>query len=361
MPKVTVIMPSLNVAPYIRTSMESVTRQTLRDIEILCVDAGSTDGTRGILLEYAQRDDRVRLIDSPRKSYGYQINLGVDQAQGEYIGIVETDDYIEPTMYETLYAQAKAEDLDILKADYFVLTESRGRKSRIPCHLSRRKSHYGVIFEPSKDIVYFNDTLYTWAGIYKTEFLRRNHIRHNETPGASFQDNGFWFQTFSLAKRVEFRREALYVLRRDNPDSSVFAKEKVFCECEEYDFIRAFLRGHPELEDKLAPVCAYRRFKSYMSTLKRIAAEYRPAFLERFSRDFRKIRADGELDRAMFSNTEWQVLCWILEDPQARLPALLRNARTECVNSLFLRGLHCAQEHGLVYTAKYMFLGRIKN
>ncbi|WP_039790664.1 glycosyltransferase family 2 protein, partial [Paenibacillus riograndensis] len=103
MPKVSIIMPSLNIATYIKECMDSVVAQTLQDIEIICVDAGSTDGTREILQEYATRDSRIRILDSDRKSYGYQVNWGFDVAKGKYLGIVETDDYIEPEMFQTLY------------------------------------------------------------------------------------------------------------------------------------------------------------------------------------------------------------------------------------------------------------------
>ena len=85
MPKVSIIMPSLNVAPYITECMESVIHQTLQDLEILCVDAGSTDGTWEILEEYSKRDGRIRLIRSPQKSYGYQMNLGIREAVGRKI------------------------------------------------------------------------------------------------------------------------------------------------------------------------------------------------------------------------------------------------------------------------------------
>ena len=90
MPKLSIIMPSLNVHLYIKDCLESVIHQTLHDLEILCIDAGSTDGTWEILEKYAGKDNRIRLIRSPQKSYGYQMNLGIRESTGEYIGIVET-------------------------------------------------------------------------------------------------------------------------------------------------------------------------------------------------------------------------------------------------------------------------------
>ena len=106
MPKVSIIMPSLNVAPYIEECIQSACRQTLTDIEILCIDAGSTDGTLEILQEFAKKDTRIRVLHSDVKSYGYQVNLGIKEATGEYVAILETDDYVDASMYETLYDAA---------------------------------------------------------------------------------------------------------------------------------------------------------------------------------------------------------------------------------------------------------------
>ena len=80
-PKVSVIMPSLNVGKYIRESLTSVCNQTLKEIEIICVDAGSTDGTLEIIKEFAASDKRIKVIHSDKKSYGYQMNVGIHEAQ----------------------------------------------------------------------------------------------------------------------------------------------------------------------------------------------------------------------------------------------------------------------------------------
>ena len=75
MPLVSIIMPSLNVVSYIEECLQSAINQTLKDIEIICIDAGSTDGTREVITKYLLTDKRIRLIDSAVKSYGYQVNL----------------------------------------------------------------------------------------------------------------------------------------------------------------------------------------------------------------------------------------------------------------------------------------------
>ena len=106
--KVSVILPSLNVKDYIEEAVRSVMEQTLKEIEILCIDAGSEDGTWEILSRLAETDDRIVLCHSDVKSYGYQVNMGIDMANGRYIAILETDDYADAPMYERLYEQSSA-------------------------------------------------------------------------------------------------------------------------------------------------------------------------------------------------------------------------------------------------------------
>ena len=88
-------MPSLNVVNYIEEAIESVRTQTLQEIEIICIDAGSNDGTWEILTKLAAIDERIVLRHSNRKSYGYQVNLVIDMEKGEYIAVLETDDYLD--------------------------------------------------------------------------------------------------------------------------------------------------------------------------------------------------------------------------------------------------------------------------
>ena len=223
--KVSIIMPSLNVASYIRETMDSVISQTLKEIEIICVDAGSTDGTLEILKEYASSDDRIRVILSEKKSYGYQMNLGISAATGEYIGIVETDDYVEPDMYEKLFDAAEKNNADIVKGDFDLFTKgSDGIRLYVPYSLKRyNRNEYGKIYSADD---YLSDRIkpecYIWDAIYKRSFLLNNDIVFNETPGASFQDFSFRYQTMYQAERIMAIEGVLYHYRRENDKASTY-------------------------------------------------------------------------------------------------------------------------------------------
>ena len=314
-PKVSVIMPSLNVASYIHECVESVINQTLKELEILCVDAGSTDGTLEVLEEYAAKDGRIRIIHSDKKSYGYQVNLGIDAAEGEYIGIVETDDYILPDMYKDLYEIAHRESADICKGDFQRFWgEGDNRVSRYAS--CARENLYNKVLNARDNPTILRCSGFNQIGIYSLPFLREKNVRLNESPGASYQDNGFWFQVTIQADRVYYINKAYYMLRRDNPNSSVKSTGKVYCLCEEYDFIRAFLRKHTELETRFTPYLAYFRMGNYFFNLDRIAPEYKLEFLQRFAEDFRRIEAAGELDETLYTNQQWEKLQDIMECPE---------------------------------------------
>ncbi len=237
MPKISIIMPSLNVAAYIHECMDSVINQTLRDIEILCVDAGSTDGTFEILEEYSARDSRIRLVQSDKKSYGYQINLGMDMASGEYLGIVETDDCIESDMYEVLYKAAVDHDLDYVKSGFYTMvTPDDGERYLL-------ESPLGGVFNQVISSQYFlegeqSPDIFIWNGIYRLSFLRKFHIRLNESPGAAFQDCGFRYLVDMNLGRGMFLERFLYRYRRDNADSSTYNPKFVDFNLAECKFIR---------------------------------------------------------------------------------------------------------------------------
>ena len=199
MVKVSVIMPSLNVVKYIEKCMNSVVNQSLKDIEIIVIDAGSTDGTEKIIQTYAKQDSRIRLVHSDKKSYGYQINLGLSIAIGEYVGIVESDDWIEPDAYEVLYQYACKYSADYVRGVTQLYKETESGLSYGTCLSIFSESLYeenkGIIpVNPQEQKDILRRDAFLWNGIYERNFLRG--IRLNETAVAAYQDVGFLLQVY---------------------------------------------------------------------------------------------------------------------------------------------------------------------
>ena len=315
MPKVSIIVPTYNVEQYLHECMDSIINQTLKDIEIICVDDGSTDNSGKILDEYATRDNRIKVIHKQNGGYGRAMNVGFDNATGEYIGIVEPDDYVALDMYEELYKKAIENDVDFIKADFNRFVNENNELKLFSNKLDSSGTYYNKIINPQEDIAPFRFIMNTWSGIYKKSFLDKYNIRHNETPGASFQDNGFWFQTFCRATRVYFLNKPFYMNRRDNPNSSVKNPEKVFCMKEEYDYIRKFLENNPELKRKFINIYQYKKFHNYEFNMKRIDKTFKKDFLKTFTLDFKKAYLDNEIDESLFLPHELKSLHLVVKKP----------------------------------------------
>ena len=317
MAKVSVVIPTYNVEQYLRECLDSITQQTLQEIEIICVNDGSTDSSLEIINEYAEKDPRIIVITGPNGGYGKAMNKGLDAATGEYIGIVEPDDYISLTMYEDLYEIAVKHDLDFVKADFYRFsTDDDGNLDKDYNHLSKKNEYYNRVLRPLEEKECFRFIMNTWSGIYRREFLEKYHIRHNETPGASFQDNGFWFQTFLLAERAMFIDRPYYMNRRDNPNSSVKSRDKVYCVNEEYKYIKnLILERYPALWHEVQSVHALKRLHNYDFTLSRIAPEFKKQYIADISKEFRENEVLGELDKTFFTAGEWKQLQNIKNNP----------------------------------------------
>jgi len=235
---VSVILPSLNVAQYIRECVESVLNQALQEIEILCIDAGSTDGTLDILEEYALEDARIRIIKSDQKSYGHQVNLGIRAARGEYIGIVETDDFIDMLMYQKLYSYVGNDSPDFVKCGFYDYAEMGERKVVCESSLKGLPGELGKLInlqkEREKGFWVLNRI---WAGIYRRDFLLEKEIKFNETPGASYQDTSFSMLVGLLADTGIYIEGSYYYYRRNNENSSVKSSAKWRCIVDELEYV----------------------------------------------------------------------------------------------------------------------------
>ncbi len=316
MAKVSIIIPTYNVEQYLAECMDSVTRQTLHDIEIICINDGSTDGSLKILRDYAKDDGRIVIVDKENGGYGVGMNIGLDMAKGEYIGIVEPDDFVPLNMYEDLYVKAKEYDLDFVKADFYRFgRKENGDMNLAYNHLSKNPEDYNVVFNPSQNPNAIRYIMNTWSGIYRKAFLDEYQIRHNDTPGASFQDNGFYFQTFAYGKRAMIVDKPYYMNRRDNPNSSVNDKKKVYTMNVEYDHIRRLLVRDREVWERFKNIYWWKKYSNYFWTLQRIADEFKEEYLQRFSAEFKRAFDTGEAKKELFTDLEWSRLSAIMEDP----------------------------------------------
>lgn len=266
--KVSVVMPVYNMQEYLGECMDSVLNQTLKKIEIICVDDGSTDDSPALLDGYADTDRRVRVLHITNGGYGHAVNMGMEHARGKYISIVEPDDYIEKGMLERLYTISEEYGLDMVNADCMHFSGEGVARIFQKSRMINNDSLYNTVIHPFHDREIFKGGFINPAGLFNRNFLEKNHIRHNESPGASFQDAGFGFQVLAYAKRVMLLTETFYCYRQDNPNSSINDGRKTDCIIEEYEFILNIIRKNKERLGSFLPEYTRRKAGSYSKRIK---------------------------------------------------------------------------------------------
>lgn len=219
-PKISVIMPSLNVEDYMGECLSSVLNQTFKEIEVICVDAGSTDKTLDIIKEYQKKDDRIKILNSDKKSYGYQVNLGISESKGKYISIVETDDYIDEGMLEKLYSYSQNDTIDIIKSNFYYLNDYDEDNVEIIKDVSKRDVPTEKIITLKEEPLFVEGHPSIWAGIYSKDFLQKNNINFLEVPKGGWVDNPFFYETALKAQKIIYLDDAFYYYRITNPNSS---------------------------------------------------------------------------------------------------------------------------------------------
>lgn len=294
--KISILIPIYNVEKYLRQCLNSVCKQTLSDLEIICINDGSTDGSLDIIKEYQSKDPRIVIIDKANSGYGDSMNQGLKKATGEFIGIVEPDDWVELDTFDKLYTLAEIFDAQVVRANYYKHKAGKDTKQYTvnPIDLGKVVStkHHTTIFYQSPAI---------WASIYQRKFLLDNHIDFLPTPGASFQDTSFSFKVFALADRVVFTNGAYLHYRVDNEASSVNNPSKVFNVQIEYAEIEKFLKARG-LYSEMAPLMQATKATAYYWNIFRLSPKLLPEFLAKAKAEYTAAQAEGTLLQEYFSD-----------------------------------------------------------
>jgi len=242
MVKVSVVVPCLNMSKYIESCLDSIINQTLQELEILVVDGGSSDGTLDILERYMKADERVQVLYSEKKSYGYQVNMGIARASGQYIAIVDADDRISCSMYEVLYDNAVRSGADYVKGSaegFYTISDDLTYYMPLPQFPKAEYQNGSILMAPMERPDLLAKDIYLWYGIYRQEFMKG--ILLHESPGAAFQDLGGLLQTQMRARKAVYLEDAFYQYRQDNAASSVHNAKGFQMVWEEYTWAEQFI------------------------------------------------------------------------------------------------------------------------
>ena len=206
---VSLIVPVYNVLEYLPRCLDSIVGQTLTDLEIIIVDDGSTDGSAVYLDEYAAKDSRMSVIHKENGGLMSAWTTGVRASSGDYIGFVDSDDYILPNMFESLYLLAKEYDVDIVISNYLVNGKKKG------CHPLEVKKYEGVeLKEKIQNHVFPSTTTYSLSMQRMPKLFRRNiivdNLKYTKSLSRTFEDRYIIPAAILSASSIYYTDQAFY-------------------------------------------------------------------------------------------------------------------------------------------------------
>ncbi len=201
--KVTVVIPVYNAEDYLGPAMDSIITQTLTDIEIICVDDGSTDASLDIIREYQNNDSRIRIVTETNAGPAIARNNGIRRARGKYIAFLDADDFYEPSLLEELYNEAERDELDVVITNYDVFNTHKATFERVI------PEKHENIYQPNRvtskseypDYIFTSTNGAAWNKLFRTEFVKEKELVFL-TDVRMYEDVYFTVTALSLAERV---------------------------------------------------------------------------------------------------------------------------------------------------------------
>ena len=197
--KVSIIVPVYNVENYIKKCLDSLVNQTLKEIEVIVVNDGSPDNSQKIIDRYVKKyPDIIKSFIKENGGQGSARNFGLTKAKGEYIGYVDSDDFVELDMYEKMYNKAKEKDLDVVICGSYNVDE---------ISLNKEIDLDNITFEDKKTNAFFG-RMAVWNKIYKKELLEKNKLEFRSK--VWYEDLDFTIKVISNAKKIDYVNEPFY-------------------------------------------------------------------------------------------------------------------------------------------------------
>ena len=218
MPKVSVIVPFYNVEKYIEKCLSSLINQTLEEIEIILVNDGSQDDSEKIVKQFQEKyPNKVKYYEKPNGGLGDARNFGINYATGEYIAFLDSDDYIEPTMYEEMYEKAKQENADMVECDFWWE------------YPDKKREDIGTTYSNQKEMLY-KARVVAWNKLTKTE-IYKNYPEARFSVGLRYEDvEGFYKILPYINKTASVRKCFIHYIQRPGSISNTQNKrnEEIF-------------------------------------------------------------------------------------------------------------------------------------
>lgn len=218
MPKLSIIVPFYNTENFLSRCLESLINQTIKDIEIICVDDGSIDNSKEIVKTFSKNDSRIKIIEQKNLKQGAARNNGIHHASGEYIGFVDSDDWVDLDYFEKLYNSAKKYNSDIALATNVRIGNGKTKK-----RLNIKEEEFKTELQDKFDICNLSKNPCPTNKIYRTSFLKQHNILYPEN--CYCEDKLFVTKAVYYSNGIVSTPNTNYYYFR-NPNSTVNSKSK---------------------------------------------------------------------------------------------------------------------------------------
>lgn len=315
-PKVSIVVPIYNVEKYLKKCVDSILEQTLKDIEVILVDDGSPDKCGQIVDEYAKKDKRVVAVHQNNSGYSAAVNHGIEIARGEYIGIIESDDWIDMQMYEKLYDRAIETNADVTKCEFYYYNSTvigRNRNVRFVNNSGRvdlrnaPDNAFHVTEWP--EIIAFHSSI--WSCLYKSDFVKK--IKLIDTKGASYQDFPFMVEVMTRAESIAIVKEPLLHWRNDpaqGNSTSARSKKLLFMAINTlnaYDILKDS-GYYDELKEAFYAQAAWANYWFFIV----IDKKYRRQYFEYLQKIFKPLKDDYKFNYSFFDYEQTHFDSWMV-------------------------------------------------
>ena len=240
---VSVIIPVYNVKNYLIRCLESIIRQSYTNLEIICINDGSTDGSERILEEFSKKDDRIKIIHQENKGLSAARNTGLDYVHGEYISFVDSDDYLSTDCYSLCIPLFK-NDVDVIYFSANVVAELGGVKLKTDDYYYQVHHENKIKVSPA---ILKKENVAAWNKIYKTDIIKKNNLLF--PVGLLYEDAEFYWKYMSFVDCAYFTKMPLYnyIRRPDSIMSKTFAgSDRTIDHLKIMDHLFAFWFGRSE-------------------------------------------------------------------------------------------------------------------
>jgi glycosyltransferase involved in cell wall biosynthesis len=345
--KVSVIVPVCNVERYLDQCLTSIELQPFKNLEIICLNDGSKDGSLKIMQRHAVADQRVVVVDKENEGYGATCNRGINMATGDYVSIVEPDDYLTGDMYGDLlsFADSLEGPVDVIESSYWRIFESgTANELRVLCPYHDRVNPPSQPFSIGDGHQLLEHHPSIWTALYRKAWLDEKGIRFNEYPGAGWADNPFLIETLCQTDRIAYVNKPYYNYREDTEEKAIaYAKRNPLMPLERWNDMQDIVERLGVTDRRVLAAQTKRAMTYCGTTIESVGLDY-PGVHDAVTHIYQRLDYDLVMEQPLVTVEQKKLYCRLIGRPEPNI------SRLGMVPTLLSEGVYRLSHTNMRYT-----------